>query len=330
MRIRRLLRAFWLLVPVLALAAAGGAAAQQRFPDRPVRLVVPAAPGSSPDALGRMMSTRLAETWGQPLVVENVLGAGGVIGHDRAAKSKPDGYTLLMGLFGPMSVSKSLGEKLPYDPATDFAPVTLLVSLPNLLAVHPGVPAHNLAELLAYARQNPGKLRFGFPGEGTSSHLSSELLNEMAGIRIVGVPYKSSAQMVTDLIGGHIEMPFLPVPQLLPHVRSGALRAIAVSARERSASALDIPTLHESGLPGYDIAPWFALYAPAGTPDAVVRKLNADVAAVFSQREVVSWLSAQAFTSGIGSPEALSAYQAAEEAKWRRLAAVIRARSAAK
>lgn len=302
--------------------------AQNHYPDRTVRLVVPAATGSSPDSLGRIVATKFSELWGQSVVVENVIGAGGVIGHDRAAKSKPDGYTLLLGLFGPMSVSKNL-EKLPFDPSKDFAPISLLVRLPNMLAVNPSVPVHNLEELVAFAKAHPGKLRYGFPGQGTSSHLSSELLNEMAGISIQGVPYKSSSQMVTDLIGGHIEMLFLPVPQLLPNVQSGALRAIAVTSRERSASAPSIPTLHEAGLPGYEIAPWFGLYAPAGTPDPIIRKINADLAHIVAQRDFVQWFQTQSAISSVGPAEALAAFQAAEENKWRRLGATIRAKAPA-
>jgi len=322
-----MLRYFIRLIGLNVLSFALGAgliSAQQRYPDRPVKLIVPAASGSSPDALARLMSTKLSDMWGQPLTVENVVGAGGIIGHDRGAKSKPDGYTLLMGLIGPMSVNSNWGEKLPFDPVADLAPITLLMTLPNILAVHPTVPVNNLIELISYAKQHPNKLHFGHPGPGTSSHLSSEFLNEMAGIVIQGIPYKSSAQMVTDIIGGHIEMIVLPVPQLLPHVRSGALRAIAVTSKQRSAAAPYIPTLDEAGLPGYEVAPWFALYAPAGTSQAVIAKLNADIGKMLAMPEVKAWMDTQAGLAGGGTPQALAAFQAAETEKWKRLTKVLR------
>jgi tripartite-type tricarboxylate transporter receptor subunit TctC len=301
--------------------------AQQRYPDRSVRLIVPAAPGSSPDAMARIMSTKLGEMWGHPLVIENVVGAGGIIGHDRATKSKPDGYTLLMGLIGPMSVSSSLGEKMPFDPKADLAPVSLLLTLPNILVVHPNVPAKNLGELIAHAKQNPGKLRYGFPGPGTSSHLSSELFNEMAGTKVEGISYKASAQMVTDLIGGHVEMMFLPIPQVLQHVRSGALRGIAVSSKQRSSIAPDIPTLDEAGLSGYEVTPWFAMYAPAGTPSAIITKLNADLTKMFAMPEVKAWVDTQAGMAGGGTPEALAAFQASETTKWQTLTKALSQRN---
>ena len=310
----------------MAMAAAGfgsGAAnAQARpagapgFPDKPVRMIIPAPAGSGPDALSRILGNKLGELWGQPVVIENIVGAGGNIGHERGAKAAPDGYTLLMGLIGPMSVSSHLIDRMPFDPVKDLAPVTLLITLPNILAVHPGVPANSLRELIAYAKQNPGKLRYGFPGIGTSNHLSAEQFNMLAGVKTLGVPYKASAQMTTDLLGGHIEMMFHNAPVVLPHVRSGALRGLAITSAQRNAAAPDIPTLGEAGVPGYEVTSWYAMYVPAGTPQVLIARLNADLARVLALPDVKSWVEAQAGVAGGGSPEALAAFQAAETVKW--------------
>ncbi len=302
-----------------SLAGNGDAYAQARYPDKQVRMIVPAPPGSGPDAMSRILSSKLGEMWAQPVLVENVVGAGGNLGHDRGAKAPPDGYTLLMGLIGPMSVAPSLGEKMPFDPVKDLAPVTLLMRLANILAVHPSVPATNLRELIAYARQNPGKVRYGHPGSGTSNHLSAEQFNMMAGLNIGGVPYKASSQMTTDLLGGHIEMMFHNAPVMLPHVRSGALRAIAITGAQRNPAAPDIPSLNEAGVPGYEVTAWYAMYVPAGTPSAIIARLNADIAKVLAMPDVKTWVEAQAGAAGGGSPEALAEFLAAETMKWRAL-----------
>ena len=302
-----------------SVAATGDAHAQARYPDKPVRMIVPAPPGSGPDAIGRILAAKLTEMWAQSVVVENVVGAGGNLGHDRGAKAAPDGYTMLMGLIGPMSVTASLGEKMPFDPVKDLAPVTLLIRLANILAVHPSVPAANLRELIAYVKQNPGKVRYGHPGSGTSNHLSAEQFNMMAGLSISGVPYKASSQMTTDLLGGHIEMMFHNAPVVLPHVRSGALRGIAITGAQRNAAAPDIPTLNEAGVPGYEVTSWYAMYVPVGTPAAIIARLNADIAKVLAMSEVRTWIEAQAGSAGGGSPEALAEFQVAETVKWRTL-----------
>ncbi len=313
----------------IALAAglslgAGGLAAQPAasaagYPQSTVRMIVPAAPGSGPDALGRMLSEGLHQAWGQAVIVENVVGASGTIGHDRGAKAAPDGYTLLMGLIGPMSVSNHLMDKLPYDPVKDLAPVTLLITLPNVLAVHPSVPVNNLAELVEYAKKNPGKLRYGFPGVGTSNHLSAEQFNMLAGIKTTGVAYRGSAQMTTDLIGGHIDMMFHNAPVVLPHVKSGALKAIAITSAKRNPAAPDIPTLNESGVPGYEVTSWYAMYVPAGTPQPIVQKLNSDIAKVLQSEKVRTWMENQAGMPGGGTPQQLAEFQASESKKWGKL-----------
>ena len=318
--IHKLLRPLWCAVLAAGLAGASGVAlGQARYPDKPVRMIVPAPPGSGPDAIGRLLGAKLTEAWGQSVLVDNVVGAGGNLGHDRGAKAPADGYTLLMGLIGPMSVSASMGVQMPFDPVKDLAPVTLLIRLANILAVHPSVPVKDLRELIAYAKANPGKLRYGHPGSGTSNHLSAEQFNMMAGIKTSGVPYKASSQMTTDLLGGHIEMMFHNAPVVLPHVRSGALRAIAITGPQRDAAAPDIPTLNEAGVPGYEVTAWYAMYVPAGTPAPIIARLNTDIAKALALPEVKTWIEAQAGVGGGGSPEALAAFQAAETVKWRSL-----------
>ena len=303
-------------------ASAQSRPAAQWQPEKPVRMIVPAPAGSGPDALSRHLGSKLSEMWGQPVIIDNVVGAGGLLGHERGARAAPDGYTLLMGLIGPMSVSANLVEKMPFDPVKDLAPVTLLITLPNILAVHPSVAATNLRELIAYAKQNPGKLRYGFPGAGTSNHLSAEQFNTMAGIKTSGVPYKASAQMTTDLLGGHIEMMFHNAPVVLPHIRTGALRGIAITSAQRNAAAPDLPTLSEAGVPGYEVTSWYAMYVPAGTPSPLITRLNADIAAVLALPDINAWIVAQAGVAGGGTPEALAAFQAAEVVKWRLLSKV--------
>ena len=293
--------------------------AQGLFPDKPVKIIVPAPPASGPDSLARLLSTKLGDVWNQPVIIENVVGAGGVIGHDKGAKSAPDGYTILMGLIGPMSVSISLVQKMPYDPVKDLAPITLLGTFANLLVVHPSVPVNNLRELIAYAKQNPGKVRYGHPGSGTSNHLSAEQFNMLAGLKVDGIPYKASSQMTTDLLGGHIEMMFHNAPVVLPYVKSGAMKGIAITSGQRNQSAPEIPTLNEAGLPGYEVTSWYAMYAPSGTPLPIIQKLNSDIARVLALPDVKAWFDTQAAQAGGGSPEALAAFQAAETIKWRTL-----------
>jgi tripartite-type tricarboxylate transporter receptor subunit TctC len=311
----------------VALIAAGTAASAQAqpaaepaFPTRPVKLMVAAAAGSSPDAIGRMLSNKLTAVWNQPVVVENAPGVGGIIGVERAARQPADGYTLVISTIAAMAVGPSVMDKMPYDPVKDFEHITLLMTLPNLLVVHPAVPATNLQELIAYAKQNPGKLRYGHPGVGTTPHLSAELLNQMAGLKLQGIPYRSSAQMTTDLLAGHYEVLFHNSSVVLPHARGGAARILGITSAERAAALPDIPTVAEAGnLPGFSVNAWWGLHAPAGTPADVVAKVHADVAAALSEPDVKSWIKDQGGTVGGGTPQALRAFQAAETQKWRNL-----------
>ena len=298
-----------------------GALAQQPakpWPERPVRVVVPAPPGSAPDALVRMVGMKLSEIWGQPVTVDNIVGASGNIGTDRVAKAAPDGYTLLFNTIGPIAVNITLfGSKLPYDPLRDLVAVSLVAKMPNLLTVNPSLPVNSLQELIALAKASPpGKLRYGTAGPGTTQHLSGELLNTLAGIELTGIPYKSSAQMTTDGIGGQIEVLFHNAPVLIPHIKSGALRPIAITSEQRSPSVPDVPTMIEAGLPGFEITAWFGFMAPAGTPPALVHKISGDIARVVAIPDVRERILAQASIPVGNTPEEYDAFIRAEIVKW--------------
>ena len=298
------------------LVLAAPTALAQAFPSKPVRVIVPAPPGSAPDFLSRLLAPKLGDTWGQPFVIDNVLGAGGNIGTDRVAKAPADGYTLLFNTIGPIGVNISMYANLPFDPVKDFAPITLIAKVPNILVVHPSVPARSVQELIAYAKQNPGKLRYGSPGSGTSNHLSAELLKLMAGIDLLHIPYKSSAQMTIDILGAQVEVVFHNAPVLLPHVKSGALRGLAITSSRRNPSAPELATVAEAGVPGFEVTAWFGLMAPANTPPAVVNKIHADVVKAMALPEVRERMLAQAAEPVGSTPREYATFIAAEIAKW--------------
>ncbi len=292
------------------------AALAQAFPSKPVRVIVPAPPGSAPDFLSRLLAPKLGDMWGQPLVIDNVLGAGGNIGTERAAKAPADGYTLLFNTIGPIGVNISMYSNLSFDPVKDFAPITLVAKVPNILVVHPSVPVKSVQELIAYARQNPGKLRYGSPGSGTSNHLSAELLKLMAGIDLLHIPYKSSAQMTTDILGGQVEVVFHNAPVLLPHVKSGALRGLGITSATRNASAPELPSIAEAGVPGFEVTAWFGFMAPANTPPAVVNKIHADVVKAMALPDVRERMLLQAAEPVGSTPQEYAAFIASEIVKW--------------
>ena len=291
------------------------------YPNKSVRLVVPAPPGSAPDFLARLVGQRLSEHWAQPVVIDNIVGASGNIGTERVARAAPDGYTLLFNTIGPIAVNVSLFDKLPYDPLKDLMPISLVSKTPNLLTVNPGVPVRSLAELIAMAKKEPGKLRYGTAGPGTTQHLSGELLNTLAGIKLVSIPYKSSAQMTTDALGGQIEVLFHNAPVVLPHVKSGALRGLAITSARRSPSVPELPTMEEAGVSGFEITAWFGFMAPGGTPQPVIMKVYADVARIVATPDIQERIVAQASEPVGGRPEEYAAFINAEIVKWR---AVIR------
>lgn len=295
-----------------------GALAQQdaAYPVKPIRIIVPSAPGSGPDIMARAIGQKLNESLGQPIVVDDKPGAGGIIGSEAAAKSAPDGYTLIMANAGSHAVNASLYAKLPYDPVKDFAPITLVAVAPNILIVHPTLPARTAKDLIALARTRPGELTFGSGGNGSTAHLSGELFRTMAGINVVHIPFKGSPAAVIGVIAGQIVMAFPNIPPALPHVRSGKLKALAVTTAKRSAALPDLPTIAESGLPGYEATAWFGVLAPAGTSSAIIAKLNSAIVKSVHVREMRERLSAEGTEAVGNTPEQFAQIIKTDIAKW--------------
>ena len=292
------------------------------YPSKPVRMVVTFPAGGPTDVIMRTIGQKLSASWGHPVVIDNRGGAGGVIGTEIVAHAAPDGYTFLVGTAGGMTINPALQPKLSYDPFLDFAPVAMLVVNPQILVVHPSLPAKNLKELVALAKARPGQFNFASAGTGTATHLGLELLKLTTGIDVVHVPYKGGAPAVTDLIAGQVQMLFVSIPSVLPHVRAGKLRAIAVSSAQRSASAPDVPTVAESGYPDFEYSNWNALFAPAKTSPQVVRKMNAEIVRILNDPEVSRRLTSQGADPAPGTPEALAKYMRNDHERWKK---VIRA-----
>ena len=299
---------------LLAVLSAGASA--QTYPNHPIRLVVPFPPGGTTDILAREVGERLTATLGQTVVIDNRPGAGGNIGADIVAKAAPDGYTLLMATVGTHAINASLYRKLPYDHIKDFAPVVLVAGVPNVLEVTPSLPVHSVAELIKLAKEKPGQLNFASSGNGTSIHLSGELFKTMAGVDMTHVPYKGSAFALTDLIAGQVQLMFDNLPSSLPHIKAGKLRAIAVTSAQRAPALPDVPTIAESGLPGFEASAWFGIVAPAGTPPAIVNRINAEVNQWLHSPEAADKLLAQGAIAAGGTPEQFVAHIRAETDKW--------------
>jgi tripartite-type tricarboxylate transporter receptor subunit TctC len=297
----------------IAAATAGSAALAQGFPNKPIRLIVTFPAAGAPDILARLFADKAQ--FGQPVVVDNVPGAGGNIGADKAAKSPPDGYTLVMGTVGTHSINGALYSKMPYDMVKDFTPVAHVASAPNLLVVTNDLPVKNVAELIAYMKANPNKLSFGSPGIGTSVHVSGELFKSMTGTTMQHVPYKGRQFAIPDLVGGQIQVMFDNMPSALPMAKDGKIRALAQTTEKRSAAAPDVPTVAET-VPGFEATTWFAMFAPAGTPKDVVMRINAEVQRVFKLPDVADKLKTLGLEPWISTPEELAKYQAAEIVKW--------------
>ena len=288
-------------------AVAAQAAAQSAYPNKPIKYIVVFAPGGTTDILARLIAPRLAEALGQPVVVENRPGAGGALGSELLAKSAPDGYTIGGGTISSHAINVTLYSKLAYDPVKDFAPVTMLATLPNMLIVHPSLNVSNVKELIALLRANPNKYSFGSAGNGTSQHISGELFKSMAGVQMQHIPYKGSGPMIPDLLAGTIAMSFENMTTAFPPARSGRLRALAVTSAVRSSAAPEVPTMAEAGLPGYDISSWQAMFAPAGTPKEIVNRLHAEVAKILRTPDVVKRIQELGAEPGGMAPEELAA-----------------------
>ena len=293
--------------------------AAQGYPSKPIRFVVPYAPGGNTDILARLLGQKLSEAWGQQVIIDNRPGAAGTVGAELVARSPADGYTLIMGSFGNIIVANSLYKNLKYDPFKDFASIALVSLPPGILVENPAVPAQNVRELIAYAKSNPGRLNYGSPGSGAWNHLFFELFNASAGISIVHVPYKGIAPAVVDLLGGQVQLAISAFPTALPHIRSGKLRALAVTSAKRSGLMTDVPTVAESGLAGYEAAGWFGVLAPAGTPPAVVAKLNAEINRILELPEVKASLASDGAEPAGGTPVQMTESARAASAKWSKL-----------
>jgi tripartite-type tricarboxylate transporter receptor subunit TctC len=295
--------------------ASGLAHAQADYPNRPIRLVVPFSPGGSSDAVSRLLSQKLSAQLGQQVVVDSRPGAGGNLGADIVAKSKPDGYTLLFAA-GSFAVNVSLYEKLPYDPLKDFEPVAHVCRVNGILVTHPSVKAASVQELVALAKAQPGALNYASAGSGTILHLAGELFKTQAGVNLTHVPYKGSGPALSDLIGGQVQVMFANVPGTLQHVKAGKLRVLAATGDRRASALPEVPTIAESGLPGFQAATWFGILAPAGTPREIVAKLNAEIAKALAAPELVEHLRNEGADVVGGSPEQFRAFLKSEVERW--------------
>jgi tripartite-type tricarboxylate transporter receptor subunit TctC len=304
------------LTAALLLTFAASVVAQD-YPARPIRIVVPFPPGAGTDIVARAIAQSLSEAWKQSLVVDNRPGAGGTIAGEMVAKGNADGYTLLLGNVSTLAIAKALNPRLAYDPLRDFAPITLITTSENVLVVHPSVPAKSTRELIAHAKANPRKLNYGSSGNGTTSHLGGAMFAHAAGIEMAHVPYKGSAPMLTDLLAGQLQLAFSSVPTALPHIRSGRLRALAVTRLQRSATLPELPTVEEAaGLKGFEISLWQGIVAPAAVPRAIVAKLNQQIAESLREPGLKGRLTAQGLDAVGNTPEQFAAYMRAETAKW--------------
>lgn len=317
MRAPSSLRRGLLALAALAIGCCATGAQAQAYPQKPVKLVVPFAAGGTTSILARLLAERLTQGLGQPFVVDNRPGAGGNVGMDAVAKAEPDGYTLLMGPIG-LAINPALYPKMAFDPQRDFAPIGLYAGVPNLLVVHPSVPANNVAELIAHARANPGKLAYASNGNGTSSHLAAEMLKAAAGLYILHIPYRGGAPAMQDLLAGQVQMLFDQMPAVLPQVQGGRVRALGVSSIKRSAAAPDVPAIAES-LKGFDMTVWFGILAPKGTPAQIVTRLNAEMLKVLNDPAFQAQLAKMGVTPMPSSPEEFARHISTETTRWARV-----------
>jgi tripartite-type tricarboxylate transporter receptor subunit TctC len=309
---------FKTLIASAAIAAAmpQPAMAEPGYPSKPIRMIVPFAPGGSTDVVARILGAELKNELGQTVIIENKPGAGGNIGGDLAAKSAPDGYTILMAAAGPTVINPSLYSKMPYDPIKDLAPVTMLVREHNLMAINPSIPAKTLQEFIAYAKSKPNEVNFGSPGNGSPAQLAGQLMNQTAGLKMVHVAYKGSGPAVVDLVAGHISMMIDNMPALLPHVQSGKLRAIAVPSESRASAMPDVPTFAEAGMKDFVITAWKGVMVPAGTPPAIVNKLQASMAKIMAKPDIRKRMIEMGAEPVANTPEQFGAVIKKETAWW--------------
>jgi tripartite-type tricarboxylate transporter receptor subunit TctC len=305
-----------LVVAALTLAAAcGSAMAQQNWPTKPIKIIVPFPPGQASDTIARVVGERMSKSLGQPVIVENITGAGGNIGSDRGAKADPDGYTLTMAT-AALPISALVYRKLPFSAIKDFAPVTQMTITPLVLIAGPGLPAQSVKELVTLAKKDPGKITFASSGQGTSHHLSGELFKALAGLDILHVPYKGSSQAHIDLMSGTVNMMFDNIVPVTPHIKSGKLKALAVTTKTRASTLPDVPTMAESGYPDFEAVAWFGLLAPAATPKPIIDRLNREAVAALTAPDIKERLTGMGATVVASSPDEFAAFFAREFAKW--------------
>ena len=288
----------------------------QAWPSKPIRLIVPFPPGGGNDVIARVVAQKLGERLGQSVVVENRAGANGIVGLQALMQSAPDGHTIAVGAAGPLAVNPGLYDKLPYDAVKDFAPITNMVNFPLLLVTHPSVAAKTTRELVALAKAQPGKLHYSSPGSGNSGHLAGELFNSMAGVKTVHVPYKGQGPALADLLAGQVQMLYSSIPSVLPQIRQGQLNAIAVGSAKRVPSLPEIPTIAESGVPGYEAYSWVGMIAPNGTPKDVIARFHREIVDILKQKDVAEKLNGQGALPVGDTPEQFAAYIKAEIDKW--------------
>ena len=299
-----------------ALCALLASVAFAQYPSKPIRIVVPFPPGGTTDIMARAVANDLQRAFGQPVIVDNKAGAGGNIGADAVAKAPPDGYTFVMGTVGTHAINVALYAKMPYDPVKDFAPVSLVAGVPNILVAAPAFPAHSVREVIDLAKKQDGKLTFASSGSGTSIHLSGELFKLLAGVQMTHVPYKGSAAALPDVMSGQVDIMFDNAPSVMPQIKAGKLRAIAVTSSKRSPALPNVPTIAESGLPGYEATSWFGLLAPAGTPKDIVDRVSAQIAKTLQTPEMKERLAGQGAEAIGSTPEQFAAHIRSEIEKW--------------
>ena len=309
-----MLRLLQLFVASIILAA--GPVYAQDYPNKPILLVVPFAPGGSSDFLSRLIGSKLTEAWKQQVVVESRPGGAGNIAMDAVQRAKPDGYTLILGHVGTLAVNPAMFAKLPYDPIKGFVPVGMIATVPTVLVVNPSVPAKDFKEFLALAKAKPGTIYYGSAGNGSSGHLAMEYLKQAAHIELTHVPYKGTGPMVTDLLGGQTQATFTGATPLIPHIKQGKLRPIAVGGAKRIPALPDVPTVAESGIAGFETSQWYGILAPAGTPDAIVKKLNTELNRILKSPEVVERMTADGSVPQGSTPEEFAKFIASEQKRW--------------
>jgi tripartite-type tricarboxylate transporter receptor subunit TctC len=306
--------AFLLAAPSATLAQSGG----DTYPNRPVRFILPFPPGGGTDILGRLIAEKLSAALGQPVVIESRGGAGGNVGAEAAARSAPDGYTILLAA-PSLAISVSLYSKLNYDVLKDLAPIALVAAVPNVMVTHPSVKAQNLAEFIALAKSQPGKMNFGSGGSGTSNHLAGELFNNVAGVKLVHVPYKGVNLAMNDVLAGNVQLVVMGIPAAAPHIKAGKLRALGLLAKERSASLPDVPTVAEAGLANFEVTTWYGVLAPAGTPRPVINRLNTELVRIMHSPDLKDRLAALATDPLTSTPDEFGEFIRQEIVKWGRV-----------